>query len=59
MKEDLVVILRVLFPYFTYALDEGDCDDGLLRLWRLLGGEAQSRWGVDSLSMDSLRFEVV
>ncbi|KAI0091661.1 hypothetical protein BDY19DRAFT_638931 [Irpex rosettiformis] len=58
LKEDLVVILRMLFPYFTSALDEGEYDDGLSRLWKLLDGEAQSRWGVDSLSMDSLRFEI-
>lgn len=58
LKENLVVILRMLFPYFTSALDEGEYDDGLSRLWKLLDGEAQNRWGVDSLSMDSLRFEL-
>ncbi|KAI0704256.1 hypothetical protein BC835DRAFT_810570 [Cytidiella melzeri] len=58
LKEDLLVVIQMLFPYLTSALGEEKYDDGLSKLWRLLDGEAQSRWGVDSLSMDSLRFEI-
>jgi serine-protein kinase ATM len=69
MKEGLVGILRVLFPFYT-ATDNGyssgsdaspkfDCSDGISKLWHLLDGEAESRWGVDGLLLDSLRLEVV
>jgi hypothetical protein len=32
--------------------------EGIRKLWRLLEGEAESRWGADGLSFDSLRLEV-
>lgn len=66
MKEGLVAVLRVLFPFVTADRGEFqkngppfDCTEGLRRLWSLLDGEAESRWGVDGLSLDSLRFELV
>lgn len=65
MKEVLVGVLRVLFPFYTISengdhLDSRfDCSDGLSKLWHLLDGEAQSRWGVDGLVLDSLRLELV
>ena len=61
MKEGLVAILRVLFPYLT-AEQEDNSDfgwaEGIRRLWKHLDGEAESRWGVDGLALDSLRLEV-
>lgn len=66
IKEGLVVILRLLFPFFTIESDayqsggtEFNCADGLGTLSYLLHGEAESRWGVDGLSLDSLRLELV
>jgi ataxia telangiectasia mutated family protein len=67
MKEGLVGVLRVLFPFYTTTDDlsswngspsKFDCSSGINKLWRLLDGEAESRWGVDALSLDSLRLEV-
>ena len=64
MKEALVCVLRILFPFYTVSeidpvsLPNFNCSDGLGRLWHLLHGEAESRWGVDGLALDSLRLEL-
>lgn len=64
MKEALVCVLRILFPFYTVAeidptsAPNFSCSDGLGRLWHLLHGEAESRWGVDGLALDSLRLEL-
>lgn len=67
MKEGLVGVLRVLFPFYTATDDEYssngpsskfNCSDGIGKLWYLLDGEAESRWGVEGLLLDSLRLEV-
>ncbi|KAI0046219.1 hypothetical protein FA95DRAFT_1520516 [Auriscalpium vulgare] len=62
IKESLVAILRTLFPYHTSqsptvedSAPDFDYVDGIFRLWHLLNGEAENRWGVDALSLDSLR----
>lgn len=59
-KEDLVVVLRSLFPYLTFEFGLGDvsprpsyCDE-LTHLWKLLGTEAERR-GVEGLSLDLVR----
>lgn len=57
LKESLVGILRTLFPFLTSA-PSGPVygwADGVHKLWTLLNGEADSRWGIDTLSLDSLR----
>jgi ataxia telangiectasia mutated family protein len=63
LKEGLVAVLRILFPFVTVDQDGigSGCTwgDGIGRLWHLLDGEAESRWGVDGLSFESLRLEVV
>lgn len=65
MKEALVCVLRILFPFYTVSeidpisLPNFNCSDGLSRLWHFLHGEAESRWGVDGLALDSLRLELV
>ncbi|KAG1876416.1 hypothetical protein DFJ58DRAFT_754177 [Suillus subalutaceus] len=62
LKESLVGILRTLFPFLTAAHDDLPkyaWADGVYKLWTLLSGEAESRWGLDSLSLDSLRLEVL
>lgn len=64
MKQDLVIVLQTLFPYYTAepldptAVPEMDCAKGVSRLWHLLSREADSRWGVDGLNLDRLRLEV-
>ena len=64
MKQDLVIVLQTLFPFYTAEpLDptaslEVDYAKGISRLWHLLSGEADSRWGVDGLVLDRLRLEV-
>src|ERR1700722_4646415 len=58
LKEGLVVVLLVLFPYFTADQDRTfTWAEGVGRLWHLLEGEAESRWGADGLSYDSLKLE--
>ncbi|KAK7025291.1 Serine/threonine-protein kinase Tel1 [Favolaschia claudopus] len=62
MKECLVAILRTLFP-FLIAKEKGvqipyDWSSQIAGLWRLLDGEAESRWGVVGLSLESLRLEI-
>ncbi|KAG2132781.1 hypothetical protein DEU56DRAFT_812008 [Suillus clintonianus] len=61
MKESLVGILRTLFPFLTAAHDGPSFAwaDGVYKLWTLLSGEAENRRGLDSLSLDSLRLEVL
>lgn len=64
MKQELVIVLQTLFPYYTAepldptALPKVDYAKGVSRLWHLLSGEADSRWGVDGLILDRLRLEV-
>ncbi|KAA1469011.1 hypothetical protein DENSPDRAFT_795376 [Dentipellis sp. KUC8613] len=65
MKEGLVVVLRMLFPFYTSTDprtegpdSEYNYSDGVAKLWHLLDGEADSRWGIDGLSLDSLRFQL-
>ncbi|KAF9240715.1 hypothetical protein BU15DRAFT_87599 [Melanogaster broomeanus] len=59
-KESLVGILRTLFPFLTATHDAptNGWADGLQKLWTLLNGEAESRWGIDALSIDSLRLQI-
>ena len=66
MKENLIIVLRTLFPFYTTRYPEAGPTsldfsyvDGVSRLWHLLGAEAESRWGVDGLSLDSLRLSVM
>ena len=59
IKEALIPVLRVLFPFLT--ADENLSStwrDGVSKLWYLFDGEAESRWGVNGLSLECLRFEV-
>jgi ataxia telangiectasia mutated family protein len=65
MKEGIIVVLRILFPFVISDNDlvdmNGtlfDCAESIARLWYLLNGEAESRWGVDCLSLDCLRLEL-
>lgn len=69
MKEILVVVLKTLFPHVSvgkFGLEpddlklpaEGIYGDGLGKLWHTLDAEAESRWGVELLSLDSLRLQI-
>ena len=66
MKENLIIVLRILFPFYTTHYPEAgqlsldfSCVDGVSHLRHLLDGEAESRWGVDGLSLDSLRLSLM
>ncbi|KZP09916.1 hypothetical protein FIBSPDRAFT_922456 [Athelia psychrophila] len=66
MKEGLVGVLHVLLPFyisnagFASSTAVGfDCSEGIGRLFHLLSGEAESRWGIDGLSLDAIRLEIV
>ena len=64
MKESLTAVLRVLFPFLIAPSNKErapsfDCADALGRLWQLLDGEAESRWGADRLTLDALRLELL
>jgi ataxia telangiectasia mutated family protein len=59
IKEALIPVLQVLFPFLT--VDDNSSSswkDSVSKLWFLLDGEAETRWGVDGLSLDCLRLEV-
>ncbi|KAJ7224312.1 hypothetical protein GGX14DRAFT_425135 [Mycena pura] len=63
MKECLVSVLRILFPFLTADHNDTlpnvyDWSQGIAHLWRLLDGEAESRWGVGGLSLDCIRLEL-
>ncbi|KAJ7247652.1 hypothetical protein B0H12DRAFT_1124902 [Mycena haematopus] len=61
MKESLVAVLHMLFPFVmaqSKAASSYDWSSALTVLWRLLDGEAESRWGVDGLSLECLRLEL-
>ena len=63
MKEDLVVAFRLLFPLLTADPLEGEASvdptGALASLWSALDGEAQSRWGVHSLSLEYLQLRLL
>ena len=63
MKEDLVVVFRLLFPLLTAEPLEGEASvdptGALASLWSALDGEAQSRWGVHSLSLECLQLRLL
>ncbi|KAF5383511.1 hypothetical protein D9615_003617 [Tricholomella constricta] len=66
IKEGLVSVLRILLPFVTSDNEalrgtgtSFDCTDGLRKLSAALDGEADSRWGIDGLSLDCLRLEIV
>ena len=69
MKEVLVAILKTLSPHASIGEFESESDglklptddvygDGLGKLWHTLDAEAESRWGVELLSQDSLRLQI-
>lgn len=69
MKEVLVAILKTLFPHVSIGKFGSESDelrlpadsiygDGLGKLWHTLDAEAESRWGVELLSHDSLRLQI-
>jgi ataxia telangiectasia mutated family protein len=57
LKESLVIVLRMLFPFLT-ADENNTWGQRIGKLWQLLYVEADSRWGVDGLNLESIRLEV-
>ena len=60
IKESLAGILKTIFPFLTTTRDAPNHGwaDSVQRLWTLLIGEADSRWGIEALSIESLRLQV-
>lgn len=60
LKESLVGIFRILFPFITAAQSAPSYGwaDAVQNLLVLLNGEAESKWGIDGLFIDSLRLDV-
>ncbi|PFH50273.1 hypothetical protein AMATHDRAFT_41011 [Amanita thiersii Skay4041] len=63
LKEGLVAVLRGLFPFVASEdlynhTSAYDCIEGINHLWSLLHGEADSKWGVDGLSFESIRLQL-
>ncbi|TFK73765.1 hypothetical protein BDN72DRAFT_956320 [Pluteus cervinus] len=65
MKENLTVVLRMLFPFVTSEVDRTlastsfDYAQAIGRLYDLLNGEAENRWGVEPLTLEAIRLEAV
>jgi ataxia telangiectasia mutated family protein len=67
LKEELVIIIRSLLPFIIAeqpvggrVLEPGfDAAQGLLDLWNALDGEAENRWGVNGLKLNSIRLELM
>ena len=60
LKEDLVIVLRKLFPFLlSRQNDVGDYIEGPHKLWEIFKAEGLGRWGADNLSLDSLRLGIL
>jgi ataxia telangiectasia mutated family protein len=58
IKEALVPVFRALFPFLTAVEPSSKMwKGGVSKLWYLLEAESENRWGVDGLSLESLRLE--
>lgn len=57
MKDEIVISLRILFPYVTRPIENSLSFQSIRRLQKLLDGEADSR-GANELSLDNLRLEL-
>ncbi|KAJ4469561.1 hypothetical protein J3R30DRAFT_3551103 [Lentinula aciculospora] len=63
LKEALVTILRMLFPFLTADPHIGESQtkawtENLTRLWSLMNGQSDKRWTLDPLSLCALRLEI-
>ncbi|KAF9266973.1 hypothetical protein L218DRAFT_1074808 [Marasmius fiardii PR-910] len=58
LKEGLISVFRMLFPFLTLESRGSQCSEMLWNMWNALSVEAESKWGLDLLSMESLRFEL-
>lgn len=58
MKEGIVIALMTLFPYVVRPDSSFDRMDGVAKLFRLLHNDHESRWGIEVLSLDSIRLVV-
>ncbi|KAF8659897.1 hypothetical protein AX16_001781 [Volvariella volvacea WC 439] len=65
IKEALVAVLRVLFPFVTlddedHSLSDVlfDSGEGVAKLYELLKSEVENRSGVEPLTLDSLRLDI-
>ncbi|KAJ3865158.1 hypothetical protein EV359DRAFT_80764 [Lentinula novae-zelandiae] len=63
LKEGLVSILRMLFPFLTADPDIGESPtkpwiENLTKLWYLMCGQGDKRWNLDPLSLCAVRLEV-
>ncbi|GAW01440.1 ataxia telangiectasia mutated [Lentinula edodes] len=63
LKEGLVSILRMLFPFLTADPNIGESPtkpwiENLTKLWYLMCGQGDKRWNLDPLSLCAVRLEV-
>lgn len=64
IKEALVNVLKMVFPFLTAKQDpdSGRTSGGYARqvgqLWSLLDGESDTRWSMENLNLESVRFEL-
>ncbi|KAF5387310.1 hypothetical protein D9757_005776 [Collybiopsis confluens] len=57
LKEVLVSILRLLFPYFTATDVDPVTLAGLSKMWNLMSGGVEKKWAVEPLSLETIRLE--
>ncbi|KAJ3839321.1 hypothetical protein F5878DRAFT_130270 [Lentinula raphanica] len=62
LKEVLVAILRILFPFLTADPDIGESqtkawNDNLTKLWNLMNGQGEKRWNFEPLSLCAIRLD--
>ncbi|THH11332.1 hypothetical protein EW145_g727 [Phellinidium pouzarii] len=59
MKESVLMVLKLLFPYVTHSEAQLDRVDGIGKLLRYLQADHETRWSFDELNLDSLRLEII
>ncbi|TFK51797.1 hypothetical protein OE88DRAFT_1658419 [Heliocybe sulcata] len=63
MKEILLAVLKVLFPYLTMNIDDDSnsgalWSQGVARLWQVLDAEVASRRGIEPLALEAIRLQL-
>ncbi|KAL0572797.1 Serine/threonine-protein kinase tel1, partial [Marasmius crinis-equi] len=60
LKEGLISVYRILFPFLTsgHGSAVNQYSEMLWNLWNVLSVEGDSKWGLDVLSIESLRLEL-
>ncbi|KIK61745.1 hypothetical protein GYMLUDRAFT_42784 [Collybiopsis luxurians FD-317 M1] len=59
LKEGLVSILRLLFPYLTATDLDPTVSAGLSKMWVLMNDGVEKKWAVEPLSLEKIRLETI